>query len=117
MKGPAQFGVIVYSTDIKGLAEFYVAMFGMSIGREATEFISLSHDGFNLIIHVPPVEIPTNNFNTIKIFLTVDSLEQAKLKVIRLGGDTLEGEWGNPIFKVCNIADPQGNHIQLREFI
>ena len=91
-------------------------MFNMALLRETEDFISIGSEDFNIIIHVPPIEIPEHNFNTVKIFLTVESHEIARDKAINLGGEALEGEWSNPIFKVCNIADPEGNHIQIREF-
>jgi predicted enzyme related to lactoylglutathione lyase len=71
---------------------------------------------FNILIHFPPIEIPEENFNTIKIHLTVESHEEARDRVEKLGGKALEGVWSNPIFKACNISDPEGNHIQIREF-
>lgn len=116
MSKPAKSGVIVYSKNIKNLAAFYVEMFGMSMLRETDDFISIGGDGINLVIHVPPVEMPERNFNTVKLFLTVESHEDACKKVIKLGGKALVGEWSNPIFKVCNVVDPEGNHIQIREF-
>ena len=67
------------------------------------------------VVHVPPIKIPEENFNTVKIFLSVESHEEARDRVVKLGGEALEGEWSNPTFKVCNIADPEGNHIQIRE--
>lgn len=116
MNKPAKSGVIVYSKNIKKLAAFYVEMFGMSVQRETDDFISIGGDGINLVIHVPPFEMLQHNFNTVKLFLTVESHEGAREKVVKLGGEALEGEWSNPIFKVCNVVDPDGNHIQIREF-
>ena len=43
-------------------------------------------------------------------------MEDTRNKVIKLGGKVMEGEWKNPIFKVSNIVDRDGNHIQIREF-
>lgn len=88
----------------------------MALLRETDDFVSVGNDGFNIVIHTPPIEIPSRKFNTVKIFLTVESHEEAKAKVTELGGEVLEGTWSNPVFKVCNIADPEGNHIQIREF-
>ena len=88
----------------------------MSRVRETTELISLVKDGFNIIIHVPPALMPKPDFNSIKLFMTVDNLQDAKQKAIALGGYAFDGEWANPIFSVCNIADPDGNHLQLRQF-
>lgn len=88
----------------------------MEVTRETTYFISLVKEGFNIIVHVPPAEIPQTNFNPIKLFMSVDNLDAAREKAIALGGQSFEGEWSNPLFTVCNIADLDGNHIQLREF-
>jgi predicted enzyme related to lactoylglutathione lyase len=116
MTGPAKHGAIVYSADIKALAGFYSALFSMQIARETLELISLVKDGFNIVIHTPPFDMPKPHFSAVKLFITVDNLAAAKLKAQQLGGTVFEGEWSNPIFTVCNIADSDGNVIQLREF-
>lgn len=117
MSGPARNGVIVYSHNIKALSDFYIDLFGMAKQRETEDFISIGYTDFNIIIHTPPFELPTERHNTVKVFLTVSSLEASKAKAESLGGEVFEGEWSNPMFKVGNIADPEGNHIQLREFL
>lgn len=116
MSSPAKYGALIYSNDIKALAKFYTELFSMQVTRETAELVSLVKDGFNVIIHIPPVTMPPVDFNTVKLFLTVDDLETAKSKAIELGGQAFAGLWSNPIFSVGNIADPDGNHIQLREF-
>ena len=116
MSGSAKFGAIVYAKNIQALSEFYMKMFGLSVLHETTELVSLGRDGFNIVVHTPPIEFPARNFNTVKVFVAVTSLEVSRRQAIELGGKALEGEWSNPIFKVCNISDPEGNHIQLREF-
>jgi predicted enzyme related to lactoylglutathione lyase len=116
MTGPAKNGVLVYSNDIKALAEFYTTLFSMSIARQTPEFVSLVKDGFNIIIHTPPTAMPKPEFNTVKLFIAVDDLAAAKMKAEELGGSSFDGLWSNALFTVCNIADPDGNHIQLREF-
>lgn len=117
MSKPANFGVIVYAKNIQLLSNFYIDMFGLSVIHKTTELVSLVKDDVNIVIHTPPIDLPDNNFNNIKAFITVNNLEEAKRKSIELGGRVLEGEWSNSIFKLCNIIDPEGNHIQLREFI
>lgn len=117
MRQPQKSGVIVYSKDVKGLSQFYTKMFGMDLLRETDDFITLGSDQLNIVVHVPPIEVSEHNLNTVKVFLTVESLKKASAKTVKLGGKALEGQWSNPLFKVCNIADPEGNHIQLREFI
>ncbi|MDN3474295.1 VOC family protein [Pseudoalteromonas sp. APC 3355] len=117
MSGPARFGAIIYAGSVKRLSAFYLEMFGLRVLRETNDLVSLGGEGFNIVVHVPPVELPDTKFNTVKVFVAVDSLEDAKRRAMELGGKALEGEWSNPVFKVCNIADPEGNHIQLREFM
>lgn len=116
MNGPAKYGALVYSNNIKALAKFYTELFSMKVSRETSELISLVKDGFNIVIHIPPVTMPQSDFNTVKLFMTVDDLETAKLKAEELGGQSFDGVWSNPLFAVCNIADSDGNHIQLRKF-
>lgn len=116
MNGPAKHGVIIYSSDIKALARFYTELFSMKVIRETSEFISLVKEGLNVIIHTPPTIIQQQSVNTVKLFLTVDSLDVTKKKAVGLGGKAFDGVWSNPLFSVCNIADSDGNHIQLREF-
>jgi predicted enzyme related to lactoylglutathione lyase len=116
MSGPAQNGALVYSSDLNKLSEFYEKLFGMRVIRTTKDFISLDKNGFNLILHIPPFELPKDKYNPVKLFLAVENMEDARDKAIALGGKAFEGEWSNPIFKVSNIADCDGNHIQIREF-
>jgi predicted enzyme related to lactoylglutathione lyase len=116
MSGPAQNGVLIYSSNLPHLAEFYEQLFGMRVTKETKDFISLDKDGFNLIIHIPPFDIPQNSFSPIKLFLSVRDMEATRKKAVNLGGEAFDGEWANPIFKVSNIADREGNHIQIRQF-
>ncbi|MCU7553777.1 hypothetical protein OCL06_04085 [Alteromonas sp. ASW11-19] len=116
MTGPAQNGVLVYSDDVSNLAEFYVQLFNMQVSRETKDFTSLEKDGFNLIIHAPPFAIPESGLSPVKVFLTVTDMTDTRKKATTLGGQAFDGEWANPLFKVSNIADRDGNHIQLRQF-
>ncbi len=116
MNKAARYGSIVYAKNTRKLAEFYTAFFGMNVTRETPEFIALEIEGFHIIIHTPPVQLSEQRLNTVKLFLTVDSLDQARETVSQYGGSAMDGEWSNPVFNVCNIMDPEGNHIQIREF-
>ena len=91
-------------------------MFGLPVLRETEDFVSIGSSAFNIVLHVPPIDLPEAGFNRVKLFLTVDSHEEARRRARQLGGEAFEGVWSNPIFKVCNIADPEGNPIQIREF-
>jgi predicted enzyme related to lactoylglutathione lyase len=114
MTEPAKNGALVYSNDIKALAQFYTELFSMKVTRETSDFLSLVKDGFNIVIHTPPIAMPQADFNTVKLFMAVDNIDAAKLKAVNLGGQSFEGS--NPLFTVSNIADSDGNHIQIREF-
>lgn len=114
---PIQSGVVIYANDLKRVANFYAVFLGLNCLKETSELISLGNETLAVVIHTPPVPIPQPNFNTVKPFFTVENFEQARASVIELGGEALPGEWSNPIFKICNIADPEGNVIQLREML
>ena len=116
MSGPANNGVIIYSSNLSNLAEFYQQLFSMQIVRISEDFISLEKEGFNLIIHVPPFTMPDDRFSPVKVFLTVDDMAVARQTAVKLGGQAFAGEWSNPLFKVSNIADRDGNPMQLRQF-
>ncbi len=117
MAGPARNGALIYANNIKTLSTFYIAFFNMRVLRETPDFISLDTEDFNVIIHKPPSHIvDAERFNTVKLFLAVDSIEQAKINIVKYGGKALDGVWHNPLFSVCNVIDPDGNHLQLREF-
>jgi len=116
MSGPAQNGVLIYSGDLNNLSEFYEQLFSMHVVRKTKDFISLEKEGFNLIIHVPPFDMPNNAFSPIKLFLTIDDMAISRAEAVKLGGQAFDGEWSNPVFKVSNIADRDGNPIQLRQF-
>lgn len=116
MPGPAQHGVLIYSGNLPQLADFYVQLFDMHITRETKDLISLDKDGFTLIIHVPPFDIPAGSVSPVKLFLSVQNMAATREKAIALGGSAFDGEWANPIFTVSNIADSDGNHIQIRQF-
>ena len=116
MSGAARNGVLIYSENVRRLAEFYHQLFKLSIIRETKEFISLAKDGVNLIIHVPPFDIPEEAFSSVKLFLAVQNIAATRTEALELGGKAFEGEWTNPVFTVANITDCDGNHIQIREF-
>tara|TARA_B100002049_G_C15914690_1_gene305435 strand:- start:98 stop:451 length:354 start_codon:yes stop_codon:yes gene_type:complete len=116
MNGPAKYGALIYSNDINELAQFYIDLFSMRVTRKTNSLVSLVIDDFNIVIHTPPSIMPESDVNSVKLFITVDNLENAKEKAIKLGGQAFDGVWSNPLFSVGNIADIDGNHIQIREF-
>ncbi|WP_305856032.1 VOC family protein [Balneatrix alpica] len=116
MTTPAHFGVVIYAANLPALAQFYQQMFGLTVLHQTAELISLAGGGVNLVLHVPPVALLEPHFNRTKMFVAVADLAEARQQAVALGGQALEGEWANPIFRVANILDPEGNHIQLRQF-
>lgn len=117
VSGPAKNGALIYSNNIQDLSKFYKSLFSMQVSKETSDFVSLYKDGFNIIIHTPPDKIPGAEFSPIKLFLTVQSLDKTRELALELGGQVFEGQWSNPMFTVSNIADSDGNHIQIREFV
>ena len=85
MSGPAQHGVIIYANNPDTLARFYQQFLTMDIVRSSNDFIALAKPGLNIIIHVPPFDMPPERFNSVKLFTSVDHLQQAQQRLLELG--------------------------------
>ncbi|WP_018981568.1 VOC family protein [Salinimonas chungwhensis] len=116
MSKPARQGVIIYSNNTEDLAAFYESVFAMDIIKTSKQWVTLECEGLHIVVHVPPQQFPPERMNTIKLFISVDSHHDAHQSVTEAGGKSLPGEWANPLFSVSNIADPEGNIVQLRVF-
>lgn len=116
MQGPAKHGVIVYTNDLDRLTQFYSKLFDMQIVKSSEQMHSLVSDGLNIVIHLPPEPLPEARYNTVKLFITVDSHAETHEQARQLGGQSMDGQWANPMFSVTNITDCDGNIIQLRVF-
>ena len=126
MPAPARAGLFVYAKDAERVAGFYEAVAGMSRLRSSGDLIVLESADIQLLVHAIPepiardIEItspPMRREDTaLKFFLSVPSLDAARVVAARLGGEVFDENWRGPGFVMCNAMDPEGNVFQLREW-
>ena len=126
MPGPARAGLFVYAKDAVRVAGFYETVAGMSRIQSSGDLIVLESADIQLLVHPIPEPIardiqitspPQRREETaLKFFLSVPSLDAARVAAARLGGEVLDENWRGPGFVVCHAMDPEGNVFQLREW-
>ncbi|WP_017408752.1 VOC family protein [Aeromonas hydrophila] len=127
MPGPARAGALIYARDPGLLSHFYRTLLQMEIRSQSDELIVQENADIQLLLHAIPapyaeqVVITTppqlREQGAIKLFFTVPSLAWAEAKAADLGGSLLPQQWSGPGFVVRNAFDPEGNILQLREFV
>lgn len=127
MTTPARTGALIYAKDLPRLSAFYQELLGMTVRHADGDHHVLASSDTQLIVHaIPPAIAATFEITTppalrddaaIKPFFTVQSLTAARSRARALGGDVFEEEWEGPGFRVRNAHDPEGNILQLREFV
>lgn len=127
MPGPARAGALLYARDPGLLSHFYRTLLQMEIRSQSDELIVQENADIQLLLHAIPapyaeqVVITTppqlREQGAIKLFFTVPSLAWAEAKAADLGGGLLPQQWSGPGFVVRNAFDPEGNILQLREFV
>ena len=127
MPSPARAGVLIYASDLDRLASFYELLLDMQRVNASAEHVVLTSPDMQLIIHAIPAHIgatfeikspPERRDETaIKPFFTVANLDDAGTLMARLGASLDTQQWHGPGFRVRNGMDPEGNVIQLREFV
>jgi predicted enzyme related to lactoylglutathione lyase len=90
--------ILIQAPDPKKAAAFYVDHLGFEITGEEPEMISLHGRNINLFIERGPALGPV-------LEVTVDSVEAAKLRLTKSGGEVVKDE---PDFPRCYIKDPYG---------
>lgn len=127
MPGPARAGALIYARDLGLLTHFYRTLLQMDIRSQDAGFVVMENDDIQLLIHVIPesiacdidIQIPPllREQGAIKLFFTVPSLAWAEARAADLGGGLLPQQWSEPGFVLRNAFDPEGNILQLREFL
>lgn len=90
--------ILMQAPDPKKAASFYVDQLGFEITEEDPQMISLHGPRINLFIERGPALGPV-------LEVTVDSVEAAKLRLIKSGCEVIKDE---PDFPRCYIKDPFG---------
>ncbi len=90
--------ILIQAPDPKKAAAFYVDHLGFEISGEEPQMISLHGKHINLFIERGPALGPV-------LEVTVDSVEAAKLRLVKSGCEVVKDE---PKFPRCYVKDPQG---------
>jgi predicted enzyme related to lactoylglutathione lyase len=90
--------ILIQAEDPKSAALFYVTQLGFEITDATPNMLSLHGKHINLFIERGPALGPV-------LEVTVDSVEEAKLRLVKNGCDIVKDE---PDFPRCYIKDPYG---------
>jgi len=90
--------ILLQAQDPRKAARFYVKNLGFEITDEKPNLISLHGEHINLFIERGPALGPV-------LEVTVDSVEKAKLRLVKSGCEIIKDE---PDFPRCYIKDPFG---------
>jgi len=90
--------ILIQANDPKKAAVFYVQQLGFEISDEKTNMVSLHGRHINLFIERGPALGPVFE-------VTVDNVEDAKLRLVKNGCEIVKDE---PDFPRCYVKDPFG---------
>jgi len=90
--------ILIQAQDPKSAASFYVTQLGFEITGETPNLVSLHGEHINLFIERGPALGPV-------LEVTVDNVEEAKLRLVASGCEIVKDE---PSFPRCYIKDPFG---------
>jgi predicted enzyme related to lactoylglutathione lyase len=90
--------ILIQAQDPKSAASFYLKQLGFEITGETPNMISLHGEHINLFIERGPALGPV-------LEVTVDSVEEAKARLVKNGCEIVKDE---PDFPRCYVKDPFG---------
>ena len=90
--------ILIQAQDPRNAASFYVKQLGFEITDEMPNMISLHGKHINLFIERGPALGPV-------LEVTVDSVEETKLRLVKNGCEIVKDE---PHFPRCYVKDPFG---------
>jgi predicted enzyme related to lactoylglutathione lyase len=120
---------VVFSKDVRKMADFYIHLFGMESVESGEAHEVLAVPGFELVIHGIPTAIAKSieicnppllrEDSPIKICLPVANLAEARKIAEQFGGylGPKEKQWEARGFRACDGYDPEGNIVQARESV
>jgi len=125
MPDPARTGVLIYAKHLGTVSAFYEGVLGAQVLHADGTHRVLQSPDVQLIVHAIPAEIAEDiavsvppeprESQAIKPFFTVARLADAQASAERLGGRVCGPVWPGPGMQVCNVCDPEGNIVHLRE--
>lgn len=127
MSHAAQAGAVIFAKDLQRVATFYEKLLGLPAVHSESDHVVLASAQCEFVIHAIPKTIadtltiavpPERRTETpIKLYFFVASIAEARLKAAALGGElnSPKSEWDALGFRACDVHDPEGNVLQLRE--
>jgi predicted enzyme related to lactoylglutathione lyase len=123
MASNGRFGIVIFASDHRKLADFYAAVTGLSVQVADDSIVVLRSTEYELVIHKlvgepAPTEPPGLRIDSyVKPFFPVTSLASVRERVATLGGhmEPQSKEWSARGFRACEAVDLEGNVIQFRE--
>src|ERR1051325_10620190 len=104
--------LIIFTPDVKRLAEFYASTFGLSrVGDEDEEWMELSAGGCSIAFHRSS-EPSTTRDGWTKLVFGSKSVAAEKDRLWGLGVETSEIVAFGDI-QLCDGRDPDGNYFQI----
>ena len=90
--------ILIQAEDPKSAALFYVKQLGFAVTDESPNMIALHGNRINLFIERGPALGPV-------LEVTVESVEEAKIRLLKHGCEIVKDE---PAFPRCYVKDPFG---------
>lgn len=123
-------GAVIYATDLDRLAEFYAGALQFQIVMRDSQHVVLTANSFELVLlkresAANPVESdstiprPRRSEAAVKPVFVIDSIASARVAAPPLGGivNAVAHEWRFGPYQVCDALDPDGNVLQLRQYL
>ncbi|HZD09924.1 MAG TPA: VOC family protein [Candidatus Binatia bacterium] len=111
-------GITITAVDVEAMVEFYNTLFDADL-QPFEGFGTLLYRGqmagFPLLMCPNEILGIEADKNRIQLSLTVSNLEEMLQKTVAYGGAQIQPITEEPGRKLCGIADPDGNTIELEE--
>ena len=124
MPGPARAGAVLFAKDVADLVRFYESVLGMTCVHQDADHAVIENPDLQLVVHGLPDHIaqqialstpPTPRAQVpVKLFASVADLDAALEQVHAGGGVAVGAAWQGPGFRAVDVADAEGNVVQLR---
>jgi predicted enzyme related to lactoylglutathione lyase len=120
-------GAVLYVKHLERMRRFYSECFALRTAETTDAYCVLESGGWTLSLLVVPKEIAATieledppqarNSVPVKLAFTVPSVDDLRVRVTTLGGqiDPDKAPWEFRGLRHCDLIDPEGNIVQLRE--
>jgi predicted enzyme related to lactoylglutathione lyase len=120
-----QAGAVLFTVNMKQLANFYERVVGMRVVKTASDHVVLEIGTFHLTVNQVPEQYANNivitsppvvrDSGATKLSFRVDRISRSRQTAVELGGLVYgsEREWDNDGTRVCDGWDPDGNVFQV----